>query len=258
MSGTAQVATPEARLRLVAYQTYAAPAMRIVPAPADRGWMDETGDQFAYRCLPLLIANQAGWHVLNSHRLRVTWDGAETINSVAVEYPEGWAPYPASTHFGHGIVTWTLPYLFRTPPGYNLLVRGPANLPKDGAYPLEGIVETDWAVGSFTMNWKLTRPGVTVTFEKDEPICMIVPQRRGEIESFDPEIRALEEDPELALKARAWAQSRSHFLEALTAPGATETWQKHYFQGTTPQGGRGEDHQTRLKLRHFSSSTHKL
>ena len=51
---------------------------------------------------------------------------------------------PAS-HFGDGILTWHLPILFRTPPGYNLLVRGPANYPKDAVSPLEGIVETDWA-----------------------------------------------------------------------------------------------------------------
>ena len=37
---------------------------------------------------------------------------------------------PAS-HFGSGILTWHLPLLFRTPPGYDLLVRGPANHPKD-------------------------------------------------------------------------------------------------------------------------------
>lgn len=252
MSTSAQCSAGEACLKLVAYQTHARPDMRIVPAPAHRSWMDETSGQFAYRCLPLLIANQAGWYVLNSHQVRIGWDGGEAISSVALEYPEGYAPFPASSHFGHGIVTWILPYLFRTPPGYNLLVRGPANCPKEGAYPLEGIIETDWAVSSFTMNWKLTRPGETITFNKDEPICMIVPQRRGEIELFAPEVRPLEEDPELALRARGWAESRRRFLEGLSSPGSMETWQKHYFQGATPDGSHGENHQTRLKVRQFS------
>jgi hypothetical protein len=40
----------------------------------------------------------------------------------------------AISHFGSGILTWNVPYLFRTPPGYNLLVRGPANWPKDAAF----------------------------------------------------------------------------------------------------------------------------
>jgi len=226
--------------------------MRIVPAPAERSWMDETTGQFAYRCLPLLIANQAGWYVLNSRQVRMRWDGGEDLSSVTIEYPGGFAPFPVTSHFGNGIVTWTLPYLFRTPPGYNLLARGPANCPKDGAYPLEGIIETDWAVSSFTMNWKLTRAGETVTFDRDEPICMIVPQRRGEIELFEPEVRPLEDDPELALRAREWAESRRRFIEALSSAGPTGTWQKHYFQGSTPDGVHAEKHQTRLKVRQFS------
>ena len=48
------------------------------------------------------------------------------------------------------------------------------------------------------MNWKLTRANLPVIFEAGEPICMIVPQRRGELEAFHPEIRELEEEPEPA------------------------------------------------------------
>jgi hypothetical protein len=120
--------------------------------------MQATNERFANRCLPLLIANQAGWFLLNSHPIRVTWDGGNELSNLQVEYLKGFPPYPAVSHFGHGIVTWTIPYLFRTPPGYNLLVRGPSNWPKDGAHALEGIVETDWSVATFTMNWMLTRP----------------------------------------------------------------------------------------------------
>jgi Family of unknown function (DUF6065) len=43
--------------------------------------------------------------------------------------------------------------VFRTPPGCNLYVRGPANSPKDGIAALEGIIETDWSEATFTMNW---------------------------------------------------------------------------------------------------------
>jgi hypothetical protein len=258
MTALAQFATAhEPGPKLVAYQTHPRPLMPIVAGSVEREWMEDTAARFAYRCLPLLIANQSGWLVLNSHEIRVTWDGSEGISGVAVAFPGGSAPFPASSHFGHGIVTWRLPWLFRTPPGYNLLVRGPANWPKDGAYALEGVVETDWSVANFTMNWKLTRPGVTITFAKDEPVCMIVPQRRGEIESFDPQIRGLEEDPELALRSREWAESRRRFINALSSPGPAETWQKHYFRGTTPDGWQSEGHQTRLKLRQFSHSANR-
>jgi hypothetical protein len=228
--------------------------MPIVAGAVEREWMDDTGDGFAYRCLPLLIANQSGWLVLNSHETRVIWDGSASIAGITLEFPGGSPPFSASSHFGDGIVTWTIPWLFRTPRGYNLLVRGPANWPKDGAYALEGVVETDWSVANFTMNWKITRPGVPVTFAKEEPICMIVPQRRGEIESFEPQLRELQENPELAVQSRAWLASRRRFLQALSSPGPAETWQKHYFQGTTPSGSQSESHQTRLKLRQFSRS----
>ena len=60
------------------------------------------------------------------------------------------------SHFGYGLLTFQLPYLFRTPPGYNLLVRGPANCPKDGAW-LDGLVGTDWSPARFFMTWQITR-----------------------------------------------------------------------------------------------------
>jgi len=36
---------------------------------------------------------------------------------------------------------------------------GPPNWPKDGVYPLSGLVETDWLPFPFTMNWQMTRAG---------------------------------------------------------------------------------------------------
>jgi hypothetical protein len=41
--------------------TVEAPPVR--PADPRRNWMDETPESFAYRCLPLALANQHGWEV---------------------------------------------------------------------------------------------------------------------------------------------------------------------------------------------------
>jgi hypothetical protein len=216
--------------------------------------MDNTGQRFAYRCLPLLIANQAGWFVLNSHEFRATWNGAAEPSAVAIEYLNEQEPQPATTHFGHGILTWTLPYLFRTSPGYNLLARGPANLPKAGAYPLEGLVETDWSVATFTMNWKLTHPGTPVTFAVDEPICMLVPQRRGELEKFHAETRSLNSESELNQQHQQWSESRRRFLVELADTGSEaqrRAWEKDYFRGGAPGGVTAPDHQLKLQLREF-------
>jgi hypothetical protein len=251
--------------RLVAYRLSPERSLDLVPAPAKRAWMGANSREFAYRCLPLRIANQAGWFILNGHEFRATWSGGRTRAAVRIEYLENGAtcectsqPGPILSHFGEGIITWRVPYLFRTPAGYNLLARGPANWPKDGASPLEGQIETDWAVATFTMNWKLTRPKHPVTFARGEPICMLVPQRRGELESFQPEIRELAAaESELQEAHNAWNDGRNQFLVAkyLAGPAFLSAgsipWQGEYFRGTAPDGTAAPEHQTKLHLRGF-------
>ncbi len=258
-SSTEQVAQAEqaevAANAFVAYRISPGLDMPIVPATSVREWMLATNQHFANRCLPLLIANQSGWFVMNSHRLRAVWTGGDQPSSLEVEYLEGSPPYPALSHFGYGILTWHLPYLFRTPPGYNLLVRGPANWPKDGIYPLEGAVETDWSVATFTMNWKLTRPDQPVCFDIAEPVCMLVPQRRSELETFQPRLRELIADSQVQRGHQIWSRERSQFLADLKVDGSeafARGWQKHYFQGRSPDGGAAPQHQTKLKLRSFT------
>jgi len=228
--------------------------MAIEPASRDRHWLDETRERFGYRCLPLLIANQAGWFILNQQSLAATWDGGEEKESLTIAYRDKTSPHAAVSHFGHGILTWHIPFLFRTPPGVQLLARGPANWPKDGVYPLEGIVETDWTAATFTMNWKLLRPQRTVTFEQGEPICMVVPVALDLLESVQPEIRPLESDPDLHARYREWSTRRAAFLADLSNPAsaAAQTgWQKEYFRGVFPEGASAPAHRTRLKLRPF-------
>jgi hypothetical protein len=247
----------EAEPFLIAYRTGPKPPLRLVPATRERDWIEATSDRFANRCLPLLMANQAGWYILNSHALTVTWDGGRSKRALRIDYRSGRPPYPASSHFGHGILTWRLPYLFRTPPGWNLLARGPANWPKAGIAPLEGLVEADWAVATFTMNWKLTAIGTPVSFEVDEPICLLVPQRRGELEAFAPQVREIASDPELHTAYAAWTESRGRFLADLQGrqPEAVrQAWQRDYFQGAAPDGTRAPAHQTKLRLRPFAGA----
>ncbi|MGE0704819.1 MAG: DUF6065 family protein [Vicinamibacterales bacterium] len=239
-----------------AYRLHHAP-LALASAPGQRDWMDATDQRYAYRCLPLLIANQAGWWVLNDQPLDVFWDGSKELTGVRIRRVDPNAP-PASitSHFGEGIVTFHIPYLFRTPPGYNLLVRGPANMPKDGIQALEGLVESDWSTATFTMNWKITRRRRWIRFEKDEPICMLVPQRRGELEGFQTDIRDLSSNPELHTAHRQWADSRSKFLTGLKTgdrDAVDKRWQKDYFQGRTPGAQGGREHQTVLHLQPFEA-----
>lgn len=227
--------------------------LKIEVASANRKWMNETASGFANRCLPLRIANQGGWFILSHERIEVVWDGTAGVNGLVLTQGTMDDRF-LSSHFGHGILTWKLPYLFRTPPGYNLYVRGPANWCKDGASPLDGIVETDWAVSTFTMNWKITRVGVPIRFEKGEPICMIFPIARGDMQRFQPEIRKLQDDPELETRYWEWKHGRDEFNQQLYKRSSKRDWQKHYYLGKTNRGEFFPSHQLSLKLRGFRES----
>jgi hypothetical protein len=175
----------------------------IRPAPADRDWMDNIDQRFAYRCLPLTIANAHGWEILCAAGFIAVWDGGPALAAVTVTPDEGKIS-PALSHFGFGVLTFHVPCLFRTELGFDLMVSGPINRPKDAIAPLTGLIETDWSPYSFTMNWQFTRPKTAVRFEKGEPFCHIMPLRRGEIESVKPELRSLSDNPELKRQHDTW------------------------------------------------------
>ena len=234
--------------------------MKIIRAPSNRVWIDQTTRSFANRCLPMHIANQAGWFVLNDRALRAIWRGGIASDAVVIEQM-GSPPFSALSHFGHGILTFTMPYLFRTSRGVSLLFRGPANDPKDGIAALEGLVETDWAVATAAMSWKFTRPNTWIEFAQGDPICMIVPQRLSHLEQTSPRHHHLNDDQELRERYHAWRLSRDNFARQMKIgdPEAVKQgWQRHYFQGSAPQPASkqpmvAEDHRTRLRLNDFAT-----
>jgi Family of unknown function (DUF6065) len=240
-------------MRLICYPTSGEPP-KIVAAPVERAWMDRTEEGFAYRCLPLNIANAHGWLLLNTVPFVAEWDGGSGLGAISLRAAAAGAPLLALSHFGCGVLTFHVNALFRTEPGYDLVVTGPLNEPKDGLQPLTGVVETDWAPFTFTMNWKFTRKSAPVAFERDEPFCMIFPLKRGLVEAVEPEIRALESDSEVSRAYLAWTDRRRDFNDALGRPGSAaraQKWQKDYFRGTTSLGAAPADHRTRLRLAEF-------
>jgi Family of unknown function (DUF6065) len=222
----------ELRHKIIAYQIYEGDFAPIRSAPRERTWMEDADKKFPYRCLPLVIANQYGWEILSTHHVRATWDGTSELESLQVENLRGDGPPHCRSHFGEGVLTFQIPFLFKTPAGWNLMVRGPTNSPKDGIVALDAIIETDWAHSTFTMNWRFTRP-CTVEFALGEPICLFFPIRRGVLEMFRGEFRMLEADRELENKFREWSASRDEFLLGLEKerPEAlAQGWQKDYMQ----------------------------
>ncbi len=226
----------------------------IRPAEATRAWMDATAEAFAYRCLPLNIANAHGWEILSPCDASAVWTGGAGAEDVQVRSSGAASDRPVSL-FGQGTLTFHIQALFRTPPGWDLWISGSPNRPKEGIAPLTGVVEADWSPYTFTMNWKFTRRNHWVSFEKHEPICFVFPVQRGVLEQMDPKIVTLTEGSDLMQQFRAWSASRDAF-QAQMADGKqrspSEKWQKRYYRGLTMHDqAPAADHRTRLRLKPF-------
>lgn len=219
--------------------------VRISAGEQGRAWMDQTQDSFAYRCLPLNIANQHGWAVSAAKPITALWNGGRRIEDLEVR--EGGDGVAVSA-FGHGILTFHVLHVITLPPGLNLHISGPPNMPKRGITPLTGVYEADWAPFSFTMNWQFTEPGRPVTFAEDEPFCFFFPLPRGLVEDLAFHVADIAAAADLAAEHRTWNDSRKTFLNTLEEQNGG--WQKHYFQGRLPRGGSCPigDHKTKLRL----------
>lgn len=226
----------------------------LQPAPVERDWMSGTDQRFAYRCLPLAIANSYGWQLLCPVGFSASWRDGSSLDAIEIE-PDDPERRPVLSHFGAGVLTFHVPCLFRTEPGHDLFVTGPTNAPKDGIYPLTGVIETDWSPYSFTMNWVFTRPGARIRFEAGEPFCQIFPVKRGAIEEVEPRLKPLSDNPELSALHKRFTASRAGFNADLREEGSAaraQGWQRSYFHGVNPDGTKpAADHRVRLRAKSF-------
>jgi hypothetical protein len=183
----------------------------IVPASSRREWIDATHG-FASRCLPLLAANQMGYHILTPTDLSVIWDGGTTPSSVKIILEDEKYHNYIISHFGHGTFTFQLPYIFRTNQEIGLLVRGATNFWIEGAVALDGFVETHWSNYSFTMNWRIVSPNKIITIKKGDPICMLIPYPVRILENLQVEYKSLNEAPAEMLEVyEKWKAYRREF-----------------------------------------------
>ena len=179
------------------------------PCPVVRDWMSE--HPTAYQCLPLAVANQWGWEVICPTDAEVTWDGSLGREGLRVEVAPQWAP-AIKSQFGRGIVTFSPPWLFRTPAGWDLYVKGPSNRWKENAAPLEGVVETWWLSYTFTFNWKVVTPG-TVRFVRGEPIGHLLPVPHTTFQGATAvEAPIMEVEPQAAEELMRWREERRRIV----------------------------------------------
>jgi hypothetical protein len=225
---------------------------RIRPAASRRAWMDATPDSFAYRCLPLSIANAHGWEILSPCGFEAVWDGSPAAEGVRITAdPGARAEAVPQALFGQGTVTFHIEGIVRTPPGWDLWLGGSPNRAKDGIAPLGGVIETDWSPYTFTMNWRFTRAHHRVRFEENEPFAFFFPVQRGLIDQIEPRLVPIGEAPELQRQFEDWSRSRDAFHQQMIAdPPASpsERWQKSYYRGLDPAGcPAAADHRTKLR-----------
>lgn len=256
---------------LVCYLTEDRP-VDIRPARNRREWMNQTPGSYAYRCLPLSIANAHGWEVRCPVTFEAEWNGGSSEDDIhlvfesdedrsigerARDYRARATRTFAESHFGSGILTFNLRVVIGTPPGYDLWVTGPVNEFKDGIQAMSAVIETYWMPFTFTMNWKFTRPHWKVRFEKGEPFCFFFPVEHGLLERFSPTFEQISQDSDLEKQYKVALYKRLLPLALERLKGKKleikeqDRFEGWYIRGEMPDGTEIADHRKRLELKPF-------
>jgi hypothetical protein len=227
----------------------------MVPGRQSRAWMDAFASRHPYRCLPLTMANTTGWEILCPVGFTAEWNGGPRQEDIRItpERVNSDLSHFVTSHFSRGVLTMHPQYMFRTPPGWQMMATGSPNHVKDGIQALTGLIETDWLPFPFTMNWIFTRPG-SITFERGEPFCFITLIEARKVEDFQPVIRSLESNPGMKDQFEAWNRQRTDFNQRLARgdpEAAREAWQRYYFKGEIPEalGNAPETHSNKRRLK---------
>ena len=216
------------------------PRFKLEKASYRRPWMEKTEEHYAYRCLPMTIANMLGYHIIPREPVEIYWDGGTTSSSISVIKGQDLA----CSIFGHGVITFHIDWLISTDDNTNLFITGPINHVIDNTQALTGVYETDWAPFSFTMNWKVLKPGL-VKFTEEDPICHIFPFPREYVETVPVHVLPLSTNAVLNDEYNKFTKSRSAFIESHSFG-----WQKNYFKGQYTDGRQCPitNHQTKISM----------
>lgn len=178
---------------------------KVEPLGIKRKWMTESRKQFAYKCLPLNIANSYGFAVYSPADFTITWWGGKEAPSIEIDSPDPEMHETILSYFGESVFTVHLDFIVKTPENYSIYIRGVPNQMERGFIPLDAIVETDWLPFTFTYNFMLVEPGI-YEFKKNEPLFIFFPIERNTVENFKLVDRSIEEDPEMLEDFREYAK----------------------------------------------------
>jgi hypothetical protein len=212
------------------------PVFPIVPLSAKRKWMTQTKEKFAYKCLPLTIANQYGYAVLSPADFTVVWSGGSSKESIDFQITSDDERMARNLHryFGEGTFTIHLDFIIKTPEGFSTYIRGVPNETKKGITSLDAIVETDWLPFTFTYNFLITEPG-TYTFKKNEPLFIFFPIERSTVEKFSIQEDKIENNQLFLKDFQDYARARSKAINTIPENGKSP-FQLFYRNGLNGSG----------------------
>ncbi|HZP76012.1 MAG TPA: DUF6065 family protein [Pseudolabrys sp.] len=156
-------------------------------------------------CEAVTSASAFGWYVFLPMSFKVVWDGHDMLWTYpgvdewlpltrdGVQYPgfrnkfdeaappeaQGFAPPFLSPSVQPGQMQIWTGCIAKTAPGWSLLIRGVANLPRSLSYQtLEGIIETDNWFGPLFDNVRLLKTDTPIEFRDDVPFLQVQPVRK--------------------------------------------------------------------------------
>lgn len=208
----------------------------ITSAPLKREWLNKPEQKYGYQCQPMVAANQMGWHILSSSEIIINWNGGQSTKDVFIQEVNSDINYNSvASHFSVGIVTFSFPFVIKTPPGWGIWVGPPSNEWINNMEGLQGIVETNWLPFTFTMNWKILEENKTIVIPKHFPIAKMVPFPLNLNEKINLVHKDLVDYPDFNKKYKDYSNSRSQFnkhLKEIPNNPDSSTVQGFYKRGT--------------------------
>ena len=154
-------------------------------------------------CEAATTAAGYGWLVFPPTDLALVWDGSairwtwagadawhplgvaqfpgfrDQFDAAAPEALRGWSPPFVGALPEPGLASLWSGLFARSRPGWSLLLRPPANLPRPAGFEVyEGMLEADTWFGPLFVNLRLTRTGEPVEFRRDAPLFQVQPVPR--------------------------------------------------------------------------------
>ena len=194
-------ATPQPNPAVMFYRAVPGSRAPMRADPSVLGTLPTRGFQY---CEALRAASSFGWYVFPPIDFTLQWDGSQVIwtyrgakawypltsaqfpgfqavfDAAAPKRLRGYSPPFLTVVPGAGIVqVWTGLFV-ESRADWSVLVRPPANLPRNLAFDLyEGIVETDRWFGPLFTNVRLIKTDVPIHFDTETPLVQVQPLHRS-------------------------------------------------------------------------------